>query len=100
MNRINLTGEFKAEKVRSGKSARGDWELILTSDENGSCAISIFAVNRPSGVAEGGSFRIEKITGVTHGARQDAKGNWHSNVSVNAVVAPAGAVEDEGQLPF
>ena len=115
MNAINLESICKAELVKSGKNERGSWELLVTRDERGHCEIAVFPNNIPSGVTEGGSFRLERITGVSHGNRQGSDGKWYPNISVRADVVPVCGIdehmeksedgqwkelEDTEQLPF
>ena len=119
MNTIKIGLPLKCERRRFGRSEKGDWELLLTRDEKGHCDIAVFANNRPSGVEEGGCFRVEEITGVSHGNRQDANGSWRASISINAAVTPVFGAEEfterniddvssdwkeltgtEGELPF
>ena len=97
MIKIDLMAEYKAERVRSGNSSRGPWELIVVR-ENGRAKkeITIWANNRPSGVTEGSMFRITKITSLKYGARRDGNNNWRDDVSIEADVEPASFTDPNG----
>lgn len=99
MNAINLESICKAELVKSGKNERGSWELLVTKDERGHCEIAVFPNNIPCGVAEGGSFRIERITGVSYGNRQSSDGKWFPNISVRADVVPVCGIDEYREKP-
>lgn len=94
MNRIEAGKVYKAVRVRTGSGKNGAWELIVTQDEKGHNDIAVFAENLPSGVAEGGSFRVEKISTLSYGMKRDSAGEWRPSVSVNAEVTPVGSFSD------
>lgn len=106
MNKLEIGKVYTAARQRTGNSANGDWELLATQDERGNNDIAVFVTNRPSNVAEGGKFRIEKILSVSYGNKKDASGNWRASISVNAEVTAVesyeqfAAEEDDGSLPF
>ena len=106
MNKLEIGKVYTAARQRTGSSAAGDWELLATQDERGNNDIAVFVANRPSNVAEGGKFRIEKILNVSYGNKKDASGNWRASVSVNAEVTAVQSYEqfaeeeDDGNLPF
>lgn len=102
MNRIEEGKVYKAVRQRTGTSSSGEWELLVVADEKGNNELAIFTDNHPSGVSEGGSFRIEKILSVSYGNKKDANGVWRPNVSVNARVQPVfsyGEVPSPGEEP-
>ena len=94
MNRIETGNIFTAVRQRTGKSSGGDWELLLTQDERGHNDIALFVENRPSGVKEGGKFRVEKILSVSYGMKKDSNGEWRPAISVNAEVTAVESYED------
>lgn len=112
MNKLEAGKVYTAVRQRQGSSAGGSWELLATQDERGSNDIAVFVANRPSGVKEGGKFRIEKILSVSYGNKKDANGNWRASISADAEVtavqsydefaSSAGFNElpDDGSLPF
>lgn len=89
---INLEDEYTAEKIRSGESSRGAWQLIIVKDEkNARRCVSIWANNKPVNLQERGKFRITKITNVKYGARLNANTNrWMEEVSLDADIEPTG----------
>ena len=109
MNKLETGKIYTAARHRTGTSANGSWELIATTDERGNNDIAVFASNIPSGVEEGGKFRIEKITAVSYGNKKDQSGNWRASISINAEVSPVMSYDefskpapedDDGSLPF
>lgn len=108
MNRIQEGKIYTAIRQKAGSSSKGDWELLITEDERGYNPIALFAENRPSGVLEGGKFRIEKIISASFGSRQSSDGTWNPSVSISAVVSPVESIDEflaeqsgeEGTLPF
>ena len=106
MNRIEEGKVYTAVRQRSGSSDRGPWEMLIVQDERGSNELAIFASNIPTGVPEGGKFRVDRINSVSLGNKKDSSGNWRVNVSVSAEVCPVKSYDeytagaDEGSLPF
>ena len=96
MNRIEEGKVYKALRQRTGTSSSGEWELLVVADEKGNNELAVFTENHPSGVKEGGSFRIERILSVSYGNKKDSNGVWRPNVSVNARVQP---VFSYGEVP-
>ena len=84
-----------ANRVRSGESGKGGWELISVSDKGGKQRVTVFVANRPSGVREGGMFRVEKITNMKFGFKKDSYGQWKPDVSIEAEVSPIASEYDE-----
>lgn len=93
---------YKAERVRSGNSPKGEWELIVV--KNGKDELALWPTKVPSGVTEGGEFRIESIENVTKKkvAYKDGKlckdrsvkdVEWRTEVDLNATVTPVGFSE-------
>ena len=95
---------YKAERVRSGDSSRGSWELIgMKETGKGKKEITIWVTNVGSGVTEGGEFRIKSIESTKYAARKDNNGNWKDDVSIGATVEPVGFSEnpyDFSDMPF
>ncbi|MDO5444013.1 MAG: hypothetical protein Q4F31_00140 [Eubacteriales bacterium] len=94
MNRIETGSIFTAVRQRTGTSSARDWELLLTQDERGHNDIALFVENRPSGVKEGGKFRVEKIHSVSYGMKKDQSGEWRPSISVNADVTAVESYEE------
>lgn len=86
MIKLEKGGEYKAARVRSGTSQRGDWELVVVkADGKARQEITIFPSNTPSGVQEGEQFILKDILGVTIKKKKDADGNWtKEEVAVSA----------------
>lgn len=94
MNRIETGRVYTAARRREGTSSIGEWELIVTQDERGYNDVAIFVANRPTGIREGGKFRIDQITGMSFGSRKGSDGAWHQAVSVNAIISPVETYEE------
>lgn len=77
----------KATLVKGGSNHKGDWELIKVQEEKGRKAITIWVDNPPSGVKEGGSFRIDEIKTVTYKSRL-VNNKWYDEINVHATVSP------------
>ena len=102
MVRIAKGEVYKAERVRSGNGAKGDWELIVV--KNGKDEITLWSTNAPSGVTEGGEFRIESIDNLAKKrvpykdgkickdrAAKDVE--WRTDVDANVTVKAVGFSE-------
>ena len=110
--RLKVGEVYEADVVRSGESARGPWEMIVVrSKTKDKKEIAVFADNIPSGVTEGGTFKIDEILGVNYTARRrefQGVAKWEANINVDARVSPqvsyADAMEDldsgYGGTPF
>lgn len=82
-----IVGEiYRAERFRTGESARGRWELVSVKDDRKKNEITIFPVNIPTGVTERGQFRIKKIVSMTNGMKKDREGKWSVNVTCEAEI--------------
>jgi hypothetical protein len=98
---------YTAARFRSGESERGPWEVITVKEEGrAKQEITIFPTNIPTGVTEGGSFAIYKITSVARKKKKDSAGNWTLvDVCVECecepVAAPSLDIDDDpGDMPF
>ena len=89
-NKLTVGEIYRAERTRSGESARGPWELISLKDAKRQNEITIFPTNIPTGVTEKGQFRIKKIISLTNGKKKDQNGNWAVNVTCEAEVEAIG----------
>lgn len=85
-----IPGEvLTAEKVLSGESDRGKWEMIKISDgKSRGKKMTLFPTTVPSGVTDGGSFTVKAITGVKYTARK-YKDQWYDEVNADVDVAPS-----------
>lgn len=90
MLRIETGSTYTASRVRSGTSARGDWELIVVKpDGRARQEITIFPTNIPSGVIEGCLFTVENIIAVEVKAQKNKDGTWGKDVTkLEAIVSP------------
>ena len=73
---VTVGETYEAAKFRSGENDRGSWEMILIKGGRGQKSVVLFATNVPSGVVEGGKFKIVKIESATIKKAKDASGNW------------------------
>lgn len=100
MLKIEKGGEYTAKTVRSGTSETGPWEIINVKEEGGARReISIFAANPPSGVVEGGRFKVEEITMIKLRRKKNTDGSWshEDRPLVEAIMTPIeDALEDDG----
>ena len=94
MNRIEEGQIYTAIRQRSGETEKGKWELLLTEDDRGFNPIALFTENQPSGVKEGGKFRIEKIISASYGSKRSADGTWNPAVTITARVAPVESFDE------
>ena len=102
MVKIEKGGVYKAHRVRSGTSRKGDWELIavkgLGDDRR---EITVYVENHPSHVREGDPFVVTDIVCVTVKAYQDEEGNWTRNkMYINAMVETALPVNPVADLGY
>ena len=97
---------YTANMVRSGTSARGDWEMVKVKDKTKE--ITIWPDNRPTGLADGDEFEVVEITGVKFGARKRGDGRWQDDCSCTAILKKASTSGlsfnidefDSGELPW
>lgn len=97
---------YAANMVRSGTSARGDWEMVKVKDKNKE--ITIWPDNRPTGLVDGDEFEVVDITGVKFGARKRQDGKWYEECSATAILKKASTSSfdfnvdnfDNGELPW
>ena len=101
MMKIEKGGEYTAHRVRSGEADKGPWELIVVK-ENGRAhrEITIFARNTPSGVVEGGMFKVNEIISAGPRRTKNPDGTWSSfeKTSIEAVVEPVETSLDDSGL--
>lgn len=87
---------YTARLVRSGVSQRGAWEIVTVSDKKQKNDVAIFPRNIPTGVVEGGQFKLEQILSIKNGMRKDKTDHWQHNVSCEAVITPIASEFDTG----
>ena len=87
---------YTARLVRGGTSTRGAWEIITVSDKKQKNDVAIFTRNCPSGVVEGGQFKLETICSLKNGMRKDKTDHWQHNVSCECIVSPIASEFDTG----
>lgn len=80
--------EYTAKRFRSGVTSKGPWELVVVDDERGKNEVTLFPVNVPSHVLEGGKFRILEIKKVKTGFKKKDDGTWNPNTTADVVVEP------------
>lgn len=120
MVRITTGEVYTAERVRSGNSGRGAWELIAIKE--GKDELTLWISNPGTGITDGGQFVIKSIDIVTkknvpykdgrlcrdRGARDVT---WRMECDCNVTVEPVGFsysginvsaadFDDGGELPF
>ena len=102
MLRIEVGEVYKAERVRNGYGANGDWELVVV--KSGRDSITVWTTNVPSGVQEGGEFRVKSIKSFTKKKvpykdgkicrdRGDRNVEWREEVDCNAELEAVGFSE-------
>ena len=97
---------YTAVMVRSGTSARGDWEMVKVKDKNRE--ITIWPDNRPTGLADGDEFEVVDITGVKFGARKRQDNKWYDECTMTGILKKASTSSfdfnvdsfDDGELPW
>lgn len=76
-----------ADKVKSGGNADRHWEFIkirgLGKDRK---TVTLWPTDAPSGIKEGDSFRVTKILSFKVMSKQDPRGEWHDEISLNVAV--------------
>lgn len=94
--KVNDQNPLVAADVKKGDS----WELIkvkgLGKDRK---TIKLWINNRPSGIREGGSFRVTEITSCKLMSQKDNRGEWHDEISLNVSVEKVGGIPDEMRKP-
>lgn len=86
MINIELGQPLRAHTVRGGSNHKGDWELIKVQEEKGKKSVSIWVMDAPSGVVEGGTFRVEDIVALTCKSR-NVNGKWYDEVNIRGHVS-------------
>ncbi len=77
MVRIEQGGEYTAKRFRSGTGDKGDWELaVVKAEGKARQELVIFPTNIPSGITEGGTFRVDNIRSVEIRVQKNADGTW------------------------
>lgn len=77
MVRIEQGGEYTAKRFRSGTGDKGDWELVVVKAEGKARQeLVIFPTNIPSGITEGGTFRVDNIRSVEIRVQKNPDGTW------------------------
>ena len=77
MIKIKVGDVYKAHRVRTGTSAKGDWELVAVRAEGKERReVTLFIDNIPSGLKEGDTFRVRYIESFTVNAQKDQRGEW------------------------
>ena len=80
MLKLEVGKTYKAHRVRNGESETGPWEVVVVKEEGGAHReLTMFAVNAPSGVKEGGMFKLESITSIRMKRAKDNSGKWTLN---------------------
>lgn len=90
--KIRVGEIYEANIVRAGESKKGPWEMVVVkSNTKDKKEIAIFADKVPSGVTEGGTFRVEAITQVNYTSRRreyEGVTKWENNLNVEARIVP------------
>ena len=100
MLRVEKGGEYTAHRVRTGEADKGPWELIVVKEDGRAHReMTVFARNTPSGVVEGGLFKVKEILSAGPRRTKNPDGTWSSfeKTSIEAVVEPVEqSLEDLG----
>lgn len=92
MVRIEKGCEYTAKRFRTGEGDKGVWELIVVKAEGKARQeILVFPTNVPTGITEGGTFRIDDIRSVEVRVQKNPDGTWGGektrvNAEVTAIV--------------
>lgn len=85
---------YTAQRVRSGSSPKGQWELISVVDNRGKNPITVYVRNMPCGVVEGQKFNVEELFSVKYGFKKDKFEKWQPSISCEATVHPIASEYD------
>lgn len=89
-----------ADKVKSGGNADRHWEFIkirgLGKDRK---TVTLWPTDAPSGIKEGDSFRVTKILSFKVMSKQDQRGEWHDEISLNVAVEKVSGAPDTTRKP-
>jgi len=89
-----------ADKVKSGGNADRHWEFIkirgLGKDRK---TVTLWPTDAPSGIKEGDSFRVTKILSFKVMSKQDPRGEWHDEISLNVAVEKVSGAPDTTRKP-
>ena len=96
MTELEVGQVYTARLVRSGSSPRGQWEVITVSDKRQKCDVAIFPRNIPTGVIEGGQFKLVEILKMKNGFRKDKNDRWQPSVTCDAILEPIESEFDTG----
>ena len=110
MNRLSIGNIYLAEWSYSGENSRGKYEMLKVVNEKGRDEITIFVNNKPSGIARGDRFCLNKVTDVIRKKRKGSVWNyetkqkeegWILDVEINADVTRVDNDLDglDGSLP-
>lgn len=91
MVNLIVDNTYVAAKVRSGMNKQGPWEMIMLAGEgNDKSVIKVFPDRVPSGVKEGGKFRVQYVNSVsiTHTPPSERYNKWSDSFCINAIVDP------------
>lgn len=96
--KIKIGEVYEANIVRAGESAKGAWEMVVVkSKTKDKKEIAIFSDKVPSGVTEGGTFRVEAITQVNYTSRRreyEGVAKWENNLNIEAKIVPVMSYTD------
>ena len=89
-----------ADKVRSGGNGGRSWEFIkikgIGKDRK---TVTLWPTNAPSGIKEGDTFRVTKILSFKVASKQDPRGEWHDEISLNVSVEKVGPMPETMRKP-
>lgn len=91
MLKAEVNAVYTAERVRSGVSKRGVYELVvIKASGNDPTQIPIWVKNIPCGVVEGGKFTIHAITGasIKNIPPSEKYERWQMQFGIDAYVTP------------
>lgn len=93
MLNANINQVYTANKVHSGVSKKGPWELIVLEGASNNDRLPIWVQNVPCNIVEGMKFIINVIDGVSikHIKPNERYDKWQDVYSINAYVTPVEA---------
>ena len=89
-----------ADKVKSGGNGGRSWEFIkikgIGKDRK---TVTLWPTNTPSGIKEGDTFRVTSIASFKVASKQDHRGEWHDEISLNVAVEKVGGMPETMRKP-
>jgi hypothetical protein len=94
--KVNGPDPLVAHAVKQGDT----WELIrvkgLGKDRK---LVTLWPTNAPTGIKEGDTFRVTSIESFKVASKQDPRGGWHDEISLNVAVEKVGGMPGTMRKP-